>query len=129
MLHIKGHSAHSLDKALLREMMWFQCMDKMVEEICLLCQIVTLVYTREQLQMSVPTDNPFDEVSVHFAYITLHEMIPWKIQSRDIPHHSLNQGLECKVSGNVKCLRVSYSSNGLSQHVQIIVWVLKPAMS
>ena len=36
---------------------------------CLPCQIVTPVYTREPLQMSVLPDNPFDEVSIDFAYV------------------------------------------------------------
>ena len=37
---------------------------------CLLCQIVTPVYTREPLDMSVLPDNPFDEVSVEFAHVS-----------------------------------------------------------
>ena len=46
-------------------------MDRMVEtkvKACLPCQIVTPSYTREPLQMSVLPNNPFDEVSVDFAY-------------------------------------------------------------
>ena len=58
-------------KALLREKVWFPCMDKMVEtkvKACLPCQVVTPIYTREPLQMSVLPDNPFDEVSIDFAH-------------------------------------------------------------
>ena len=47
-------------------------MDKMVEtkvKACLPCQVVTPVYTRELLQMSVLPDNPFDQVSVDFAHV------------------------------------------------------------
>ena len=45
----------------------FPCMDKMVQtkvKSCLPCQVITPVYTREPLQMSVLPDSPFDEVSV-----------------------------------------------------------------
>ena len=59
-------------KTLLREKVWFPCMDKMVEtkiKACLPCQVVTPVYTREPLQMSVLPDSPFDEVSVAFAHM------------------------------------------------------------
>jgi hypothetical protein len=47
-------------------------MDQMTEnkvKACLPCQIVTPIYTRELLQMSVLPDNPFDEVSVDFASV------------------------------------------------------------
>ena len=67
-----GHLGIVKTKALLREKVWFPCMDKMVEtkvKACLPCQIVTPVYTREPLQMSVLPDNPFDEVSIDFAYV------------------------------------------------------------
>ena len=59
-------------KALLREKVWFSCMDKMVEtkiKACLPCQVVTPIYTREPLQMSVLPDSPFDEVSMDFAHV------------------------------------------------------------
>lgn len=59
-------------KALLREKVWFPCMDKMVEtkiKACLPCQVVTPIYVREPLKMSALPDNPFDEVSVDFASI------------------------------------------------------------
>ena len=59
-------------KALLREKVGFQCMDKMVEmkvKTCLSCQVVTPVYTRERIQMSVLPDSPFDEVGVDFAHV------------------------------------------------------------
>jgi hypothetical protein len=52
--------------------MWFPCMDRMTEDkvkACLPCQIVTPIYTREPLQMSVLPDNPFDEVSVDFVSV------------------------------------------------------------
>ena len=52
--------------------MWLPCMDKMLEtkvNACLLCQVVTQVYIREPLQMSVLPDSPFDEVSVDFAHV------------------------------------------------------------
>lgn len=68
----EGHLGIVKTKALLREKVWFPCMDKMVEtkiKACLPCQIVTPVYTREPLQMSVLPDNPFDEVSVDFAHV------------------------------------------------------------
>lgn len=67
----EGHLGIVKTKALLREKVWFPCMDRMVEtkvKACLPCQIVTPTYTREPLQMSVLPDNPFDEVSVDFAY-------------------------------------------------------------
>ena len=38
-------------------------------KICLPCQVVTPIYTREPLQMSVLPDNPFDEVSIDFAHV------------------------------------------------------------
>ena len=47
-------------------------MDKMVEtkvKVCLPCQVVTPIYTREPLQMSALPDNPFDEVSIDFAHV------------------------------------------------------------
>ena len=47
-------------------------MNKMVEmkiRTCLPCQVVTPVYTRDSLQMSVLPDNPLDEVSFGFAYV------------------------------------------------------------
>ena len=59
-------------KAILREKMWFPCMEKMMEteiKACLPCQVVTPIYTREPLQMSVLPDNPFDKVSVDFANV------------------------------------------------------------
>lgn len=68
----EGHLGIVKTKALLREKVWFPCMDKMVEtkvKACLPCQIVTPVYTREPLQMSVLPDNPFDEISIDFAYV------------------------------------------------------------
>ena len=51
-----GHLGIVKTKALLRVKVWFPCMDKMVEtkvKACLPFQVVTLVYTREPLQMSV----------------------------------------------------------------------------
>ena len=68
----EGHLGMVKTKALLREKVWFPCMDKMVEtkvKACLPCQVVTPVYTREPLQMSVLPDSPFDEVSVDFAHV------------------------------------------------------------
>ena len=68
----EGHLGIVKTKALLREKVWFPCMNKMVEtriKACLPCQIVTPIYTREPLQMSVLPDNPFDEVSIDFAYV------------------------------------------------------------
>ena len=68
----EGHLGIVKTKALLREKVWFPCMDKMVEtkvKACLPCQVVTPVYTREPLQMSVLPDNPFDQVSVDFAHV------------------------------------------------------------
>ena len=68
----EGHLGIVKTKALLREKVWFPCMDKMVEtkvKACLPCQVVILVYTREPLQMSVLPDNPFDRVSVDFAHV------------------------------------------------------------
>ena len=68
----EGHLGIVKTKALLRGKVWFPCMYKMVEtkvKACLPCQIVTPVYTREPLQMSVLPDNPFNEVSIDFAYV------------------------------------------------------------
>ena len=68
----EGHLGIVKTKALLREKVWFPCMDKMVEtkiKACLLCQVVTPIYTREPLQMSVLPDNPFDEVSANFTNV------------------------------------------------------------
>ncbi|XP_044170588.1 uncharacterized protein K02A2.6-like [Acropora millepora] len=68
----EGHLGIVKTKALLREKVWFPCMDKMVEtkvKACLPCQVVTPVYTREPLKMSVLPDNPFDQVSVDFAHV------------------------------------------------------------
>ena len=68
----KGHLGIVNTKALLREKVWFPCMDKMVEtkvKACLPCQVVTPIYTRKPLQMSVLPDNPYDEVSVDFAHV------------------------------------------------------------
>ena len=47
-------------------------MDKVAEtkdKACLPCQLVTPIYTREPLQMSVLPDNPFDEVSIEFVHV------------------------------------------------------------
>lgn len=69
---MKGHLGIVKTRALLREKVWFPYMEKMVEakiKASLPCQIVTPVYTREPLQMSVLPDNPFDEVSVDFAHV------------------------------------------------------------
>ena len=55
----EGHLGIVKTKALLREKVWFPCMDKMVEtkvKACLPCQVVTPVCTREPLQMSVLPD-------------------------------------------------------------------------
>ena len=68
----EGHMGIVKTKALLREKVWFPCMDKMVEnkiKACLPCQVVTPIYTRELLKMSVLPDNPFDEVSIDFASV------------------------------------------------------------
>ena len=68
----EGHLDIVKTKALLREKVWFPCMEKIVEtkvKACLPCQVVTPIYTREPLQMSVLPDNPFDEVSVDFAHV------------------------------------------------------------
>ena len=57
-------------KALLWEV-WFPCMDKMVEmkiKTCSPCQVITPIYTREPLEMSVLPDNPF-ELSIDFAHV------------------------------------------------------------
>ena len=57
----EGHLRIVKTKALLREKVWFPCMDEMVEtkiNACLPCQIVTPVYITEPLQMSVLPDNP-----------------------------------------------------------------------
>ena len=56
----ESHLAIVKTKALLREKVWFPCMDKMVEnkiKSCLPCQ------------MSLLPDNPFDEVSIDFASV------------------------------------------------------------
>ena len=68
----EGHLGIVKTKALLQEKVWFPCMDKMVEtksKACLTCQVVTPIYKREPLQMSVLPDSPFDEVSLDFAYV------------------------------------------------------------
>ena len=68
----EGHLGMVKTKALLREKVWFPCMDKMVEnkiKSCLPCQVVTPIYNREPLKMSVLPDNPFDEVSIDFASV------------------------------------------------------------
>ena len=68
----EGHLGIVKTKALLREKVWFPCMNKMVEtkvKACLPCQVVTPIFTREPLQMSVLPDSPFDEVSVDFAHM------------------------------------------------------------
>ena len=69
----EGHLGIVKTKALLREKLWFPRMDKIVEtkvKACSPCQVVTPVYTREPLQMSVLPDSHFDEVSVDFAHNT-----------------------------------------------------------
>ena len=68
----EGHLGIAKTKALLREKVWFPCMDKMVEnkiKTCLPCQVVTPIYNREPLKMSLLPDNPFDEVSIDFASV------------------------------------------------------------
>ena len=68
----EGHLGIVKTKALLREKVWFPCMDKMVEDkikACLACQIATPVYSREPLKMTQLPDGPFEEVSVDFAYV------------------------------------------------------------
>ena len=63
----EGHLGIVKTKALLREKVWFPCMDKMVEtkvKACLPCQVVTPVYAREPVQVSALPDSPFDEVSI-----------------------------------------------------------------
>ena len=68
----EGHLDIVMTKALQREKVWFPCMDKMVEtkiKACLPCQVVTPIYTREPLQMSLLPGNPSDEVNVDFANV------------------------------------------------------------
>ena len=68
----EGHLGIVKTKALLREKVWFPCMDRMVEnkiKSCLPCQVVTPIYNREPLRMSLLPDNPFDEVSIDFASV------------------------------------------------------------
>ena len=68
----EGHMGIVKTKALLREKVWFPCMDKMVEtkvKACLPCQVVTPVYAREPVQVSALPDSPFDEVSIDFAHV------------------------------------------------------------
>ena len=68
----EGHLGIVKTKALLREKVWFPCMDKMVEtkvKACLPCQVVTPVYAREPVQVSALPDSPFDEVSIDFAHV------------------------------------------------------------
>ena len=70
----EGHLGIVKTKALLREKVWFPCMDKTVEtkvKACLLCQVVIPVCIREPRQMSVVPDSPFDEVSVDFAHVVV----------------------------------------------------------
>lgn len=68
----EGHLGIVKTKALLREKVWFPCMDKMVEtkvKACLPCQVVTPVYAREPVQVSALPDSPYDEVSIDFAHV------------------------------------------------------------
>ena len=68
----EGHLGIVKTKALLREKVWFPCMDRMVEnkiKSCLPCQVVTPMYNREPLRMSLLPNNPFDEVSIDFASV------------------------------------------------------------
>ena len=68
----EGHLGIVKTKALLREKVWFPCMDKMVEtkvKTCLPCQVVTPVYAREPVQVSALLDSPFDEASIDFAHV------------------------------------------------------------
>ena len=72
-------------KALLREKVWFSCMDRMVEtriKACLPCQAVTPVYTREPVQVSVLPDNPFDDVSIDFAHVVGETLLLWRWLTR-----------------------------------------------
>ena len=82
----EGHMGIVKTKALLREKVWFPCMDRMTEDkvkACLPCQIVTPIYTREPLQMSVLPDNPFDEVSVDFASVNGELFFCWLMIIQD----------------------------------------------
>ena len=68
----EGHQGLVKTKILLREKVWFPCMDNLVEskiKSCLACQVANPVTKREPLQMTVLPDNPFDEVSIDFAYV------------------------------------------------------------
>ena len=68
----EGHLGIVKTKAVLREKVWFPCMDKMVEnkiKTCLPCQVVTPIYNQEPLQMSLLPNNPLDEVSIDFASV------------------------------------------------------------
>ena len=68
----EGHQGLVKTKILLREKVWFPCMDNLVEskiKSCLACQVANPVTKREPLQMTVLPDNPFVEVSIDFAYV------------------------------------------------------------
>ena len=68
----EGHQGLVKTKILLREKVWFPCMDNLVEskiKSCLACQVANPVTKREPLQMTVLPDNPFDEVSIDFVYV------------------------------------------------------------
>ena len=68
----EGHQGIGKTKALLREKVWFPCMDKLVEtkvKSCLACQIATPVITREPLLMTKLPNGPFDEISIDFAHV------------------------------------------------------------
>ena len=68
----EGHLGIVKTKALLREKVWFPCIDKMVEtkvKACLPCQVVTPVYAREPVHVSALPDSPIDEVSIDCAHV------------------------------------------------------------
>ena len=68
----EGHQGIGKTKALLREKVWFPCMDKLVEtkvKSCLACQIATPVITREPLLMTKLPNGPFDEINIDFAHV------------------------------------------------------------
>jgi hypothetical protein len=69
----EGHQGMVKTKGLLREKVWFPCMDKLVEEKirhCLPCQIATPQVTREPLKMSPLPVAAWEEISIDFASVS-----------------------------------------------------------
>ena len=67
-----GHQGQTKTLAMLREKVWFKCMNSLVEQTvknCLACQAATPTISREPLKMSPLPTEPWSELSADFGQV------------------------------------------------------------